>query len=370
MRRAAGMSLVELLVGMAIGLIGVVIITHLYLKNEEYKRSTTAAGTAQVSGAIALYLMERDLRMAGYGVNHSGALGCTCVGAGCSPIQYYYNGAYSSPPGAGGAGSLPALEMAPLVITESAGLPDTLTLLFSSAAERALPGTLSQDMPNSSADYKVDGTTGFRDGDLVLVSSGGKCTLSQITNVQTGGLVHQSGTSLWNPVGGTSLLPGFSTGAYVFNLGAPTWRSYSIASNKLRLTEVLGVTTGSSSAQDIVDDIVDLQAEYGKDTTGTPDGTVDLWDTVKPTTSDGWQRVIAVRLGVLARNSNYNRPTTPGGNCDATSAANNNVPMWGPSRDKPFPAVDFTTATSEARCYKYRVFETVIPLRNMIWRPA
>jgi hypothetical protein len=21
-------------------------------------------------------------------------------------------------------------------------------------------------------------------------------------------------------------------------------------------------------------------------------------------------------------------------------------------------------------CYKYRVFETVIPLRNMIWRPA
>jgi hypothetical protein len=26
--------------------------------------------------------------------------------------------------------------------------------------------------------------------------------------------------------------------------------------------------------------------------------------------------------------------------------------------------------TSQARCFRYRVFETVIPLRNMIWRGA
>jgi len=97
-RREAGMSLVELMVGMAIGLIGIVIITHLYLTNEDYKRSTAGAGTAQTNGAIALYTMERDLRMAGYGLNHSGALGCSCATAGCSPVQYYYNGTYSSPP--------------------------------------------------------------------------------------------------------------------------------------------------------------------------------------------------------------------------------------------------------------------------------
>ena len=53
--RQSGMSLVELMVGMAIGLIGITIITHLYLVNEKYKRSTTGSGTAQVNGAIALY---------------------------------------------------------------------------------------------------------------------------------------------------------------------------------------------------------------------------------------------------------------------------------------------------------------------------
>ena len=38
--RESGMSLVELMVGMAVGLIGIVIIAHLYVTNEKYKRST------------------------------------------------------------------------------------------------------------------------------------------------------------------------------------------------------------------------------------------------------------------------------------------------------------------------------------------
>ena len=79
------------MVGMLIGLIGIVIITHLYLVNEAYKRSTTGSGSAQVNGAIALFSLERDVRMSGYGFAHSGALGCTCAGAGCSPVQYFYN---------------------------------------------------------------------------------------------------------------------------------------------------------------------------------------------------------------------------------------------------------------------------------------
>ena len=74
--RQAGLSLVELMVGMMVGLIGIIIISHLYITNEQYKRSTTGSGAAQVNGAIALYSLERDLRMAGYGINNASALGC------------------------------------------------------------------------------------------------------------------------------------------------------------------------------------------------------------------------------------------------------------------------------------------------------
>ena len=93
------MSLVELMVGMLIGLIGIIIITHLYVTNDQYKRSTTGAGTAQVNGAIALYTLEREIRMAGYGINHPLALNCNApVTPNCSPLQYYYNGNSSYPP--------------------------------------------------------------------------------------------------------------------------------------------------------------------------------------------------------------------------------------------------------------------------------
>ena len=353
--RQSGMSLVELMVAMLVGLIGIIIITHLYLTNEEYKRSTTGAGTAQVNGAVALYTMERDIRMAGFGLNHSGALGC-------SSVQYYRDGAYSSPPGPAG-GALPSLAFVPVLITETAGAADNITLLFGNAPERALPGTLSESMPQPSSEYKVDGTAGFALNDLVLVAQGSTCMMTQITQVQTAAShLQHNPDSLWNPVGGTSLLPKFTAGANLFNLGNPTWRTYSIAGNRLQVSEVLMFITAGATPQQLVDDIVDLQAQYGQDANN--DGVVAAteWTSTSPTTAVGWQQVLAVRLAVLARSPSYVKPMA-GADCDATTAQ----PTWAGGS---FAVKDFATATSQDRCYKYRVFETTIPLRNMIWRPA
>lgn len=363
LRGHAGMSLVELMVGMAIGLIGIIIITHLYLTNEQYKRSTTGAGTAQVNGAIALYTLERDLRMAGFGFNHSAALGCSCAGAGCSAVQYYYNGTYSSPPGPA-SGALPPLAFVPVLIVQGVNAPDTLTLLFGDAPERMLPGTLSESMPQPSAEFKVDGTAGFAVNDLVLVTQGSTCMMTQVTQVQTSAshLQHNPGTSLWNPAGGGSPLPAFAQGATVFNLGSPTWRTYSLANAKLQVTEILASITSAATPLQLVDDIVDLQAQYGRDANG--DGTVAAgeWTTVTPTSGTEWAQVIAIRLAVLGRSPNYNKPAS-GTVCDATTAQ----PTWSGGS---FAALDFATTSSQDRCYKYRVFETTVPLRNMIWRPA
>jgi type IV pilus assembly protein PilW len=357
-QRESGMSLIELMVGMLIGLIGIVIITHLYLTNEQYKRSTTGAGTAQVNGAVALYTMERDVRMAGFGLNHSGAMGC-------SSVQYFYDGAYSSPPGPPGGGALPPLNFVPVFITQGVGAADSITLLFGNAPERALPGTLSESMPQPSAEFKVDGTAGFNVGDLVLVAQGSTCMLTQVTQVQTSAshLQHNPGGSDWNPVGGGSLLPAFTAGANLFDLGNPTWRTYSIAGNRLQVSEVLMAVSAGATPMQLVDDIVDLQAEYGRDSNN--DGVVAAgeWTTVSPIDGTGWQQVIAIRIGVLARSPNYVKPEPAGADCDATTAQ----PTWAGGS---FAAKNFATATSQDRCYKYRVFETVIPLRNMIWRPA
>jgi type IV pilus assembly protein PilW len=67
-------------------------------------------------------------------------------------------------------------------------------------------------------------------------------------------------------------------------------------------------------------------------------------------------------MGVLARIGVFEKPTS-GSNCDATTTAR----IWSGGT---FTKLDVTTTTSEDRCYRYRVFETTIPLRNMIWRAS
>jgi len=372
-----GFTLIEVLIGMAIGLIGIGIITQVYLVNENYKRSTTGAGAAQVNGAIALYTMERDVRMAGYGVSGVAALEC-------GQIQYYYNGAYSSPPGAG----LMPIVLAPVVITDGgAGAPDTVTVMYGDPADRTIPTTLSKAMAVG-ADIDVDNPTGFSfvpggTGDLAILSQGGVCTLIQVTNVESSALriQHNSGpTAPWNPVAG-GIFTGYATGAALINLGRPTVSTYSISANSLRLLSVFTSTSTTvvpshnATPVAIVNDMVDLQAQYGKDNgidNGTVtnaggvyspgDGIVDSYDNVTPTTAAGWLQVLSVRLGVLARSQNYEKPEPAGAACTATTTA----PTWAGSGVG--STANFTVPGGLPSCYKYLVFETVVPLRNILWR--
>jgi len=370
-RREAGMSLVELMVAMLIGLIGIVIITHLYVTNEQYKRSTTGIGTAQINGAVALYTLERDLRMAGYGIAHSAALNCSCDKPLCSPLQYYYENKSSFPPAAGAGGALPARVVAPVAIIDNPGGPDQITVLYSTANERMLPAQLQEDATVPLYDYKVDYKEGFRAGDLILVSdNAGKCLLKQITGVQDKDSILEHRTGPFNPAASFGPSDFMPVGSAVFDLGAPVWRTYFVGANKLRAEEVLGqLAVGAGAAQALVDDIVDLQAEYGVDDgsagalSKAEDGIVDRWGTAPPLdpadpTKVLWQQIIAVRLGVLARSQNFEKPSTAGGPCEATTAV------------EPWAGGAFTVPGGLPSCYKYRVFETVVPFRNMIWRAS
>jgi type IV pilus assembly protein PilW len=279
-------------------------------------------------------------------------------------VQYYYKGAYSYPPAGGPGGALPPLNFVPVVITDSIGAPDAITVLFGSDLDRMVPSKLTDSMPQASAEYKVDGTAGFGQSDMVIVTEGGKCVLTQITEVQKAAshLQHNPNVGVpWNPTGGASLLPKFNAGATLFNLGNPTWRMYSIGSNRLQAAEVLTTLVPGGAPTALVDDIVDLQAEYGKDTDA--DGAVDAWNATPPTSAAEWLQVLAVRLGVLVRSQNFEKPSVAGDPCEATTA----TPTWTGSANANSV---FTVPGGLPSCYKHRVFETVVPIRNMIWRPA
>jgi type IV pilus assembly protein PilW len=93
-------------------------------------------------------------------------------------------------------------------------------------------------------------------------------------------------------------------------------------------------------------------------------------DTVAGNPGD-WQRIAAVRLAVVARSKNPERPA-PGRDCSATTGKPKAYVLPAPA-GATAAALDVDVAVAgdpvDWHCYRYRVFETVVPFRNASWRP-
>jgi type IV pilus assembly protein PilW len=118
----------------------------------------------------------------------------------------------------------------------------------------------------------------------------------------------------------------------------------------------------------IADGIVNLQAEYAFDNgsnNGTisattyvaNDGIVDQYSSITPTTAAQWLQLLGVRFALLVRIGNEEKPNAANQCTTPTTALNY------------FTNRAFTLPT-QPPCYRYRVFETIVPLRNALWRPA
>lgn len=356
---AKGFSIVEIMVGMAVGLLATIVIFQVFAASEGYKRTTSSGGDAQQNGAIALYSLEREARKAGYGINDvSVELGCsvrTWDLARLPPASFNFN-------------------LSPFIITEGVGgAPDTLTITYGGSDMRNVPANFIANSTAASEQYRVDNRFGFAPGDLILATEPGlDCTLSQVSTLPPGGdeILYNTG-SYTDPVTGNSQQirynrPGglgvsYTANAKLYNLGRlPARTIYSISNS--RLMEQTAFT--GAAAIPIVDGIVQLQAEYGRDTTvPIMDWTVDVWDTTTPANSDDWKRVVAVRLAVVARSGLREKLNSDTNACETTAT----LPKWKNGTD--------ITLNNDAdgtswKCYRYRAYETVVPLRNAIWRTS
>src|SRR4051812_19374753 len=73
----SGFTLIELMIGVLIGLFASLAVTQVLVTFEGQKRSTVSGSDAQVNGALALDAISRAVQWAGYGFGaNPGALGC------------------------------------------------------------------------------------------------------------------------------------------------------------------------------------------------------------------------------------------------------------------------------------------------------
>lgn len=371
LKAALGMSLVELMVAALIGLIGSVVIFQVFAVFEGQKRTTTSGGDAQTNGALALFTVERDLRMAGYGINNLDFLGCTIRGwdeqtGGGTAFTLTLVPVVIKPSGAAAPTDPPA---DPLADPDS----DMIAVTYGTGELLPNPASITQNMPSPSSDFKVNNRYGFKEGDLVIAAEPGKdCTLAQVSTLpgtpgQTDNVIHNSGNytdpnsgaqvaTRYNKPAGLGV--SYGTNGKLFNLGAlPSSNVYSVRSGQLMLQQRL--SAASTAATPIYDGIVKMRAQYGKDTSVPADGIVDVFDDVTPTTAAGWAQVLAVRIAIVARSSQYEKG----------EVAPPAITLWEASAAAPVTAGETWALTADERHYRYKVFQTVVPIRNMIWKP-
>ena len=379
--RQRGMGLMEIMIGMVIGMLTVLVIMHSMSVSEKYKRTTASGSDAQTNGAIALYLIERDLRMAGYGLTSDEIDGIMAV---CSTgVVRAYN-QNRTPTDF----QFTANSFAPVVI-DPANLPagdagsQVVLINYSGTFGMTGAGMPFQQQSGASANYKVDNRAGYSLGDLVLaVQPGQDCSVAEITglpgssqcsspNGQSDVIIHNNGQynnsyqnctkidSTWNKPGGLGVT---YTSGKLYNLGPPDQivaHAYAVRSGKLTMCNLLtSDCTNAAKVNDstvwiqLADDVVGLRAQYGQDngTGGTvDDGIVDSWDTTTPTTYAGWKRILAARVAVTARSKQYDKDVVTG-----------SAPSW--------QGGSFTlSSNTDWQHYRYKTFETVTPLRNVIW---
>jgi type IV pilus assembly protein PilW len=116
--------------------------------------------------------------------------------------------------------------------------------------------------------------------------------------------------------------------------------------------------------------IVDLQAQYGISALASSNAIVAWVDATNawaaPTVASR-NLIKAVRFAVVARNpkKEANAVTTvcTGANTPGLSG----LCAWQGDATSPAPTINLAAGDADWLKYRYRVFETIIPLRNVIW---
>ncbi|MBS3936114.1 MAG: prepilin-type N-terminal cleavage/methylation domain-containing protein [Sulfuritalea sp.] len=377
-RRPAGFSLIELLVALAIGLIGAVAIMQVYIGGETGKRVTGSLGEAQSGALIALYQIEREVQRAGLGFLSVSALGCNIRSNLGSALNNRFLQPVSIVPAGAGIGHF----------ANHWGIPpgdpgaDMLVVVAGDGGTLVEGSRLALAAPAGTTLLRLGTAQGIAAGDFLLVSESGQdCTLARAT----------APPALSGEVSiDHATVTAYTDQAMVMHLGAvPVFAVYAVRGGVLTRCDFgvsncadAGLAANPAVWTPVANDVVALVAQYGFDTTAIPDGIVDVFckdrvaaggacpspdtglgaapgaDPSQPVRACDWTRMPIVQLAVVTRSGQAERePVSPPALQlwpDTNVAPTTTGPLWN------VPDQNF----------RYRVARGATALRNVIWRGA
>ena len=376
-RSQRGLSLIEILVGLAIGMIGVLAIFQVVGIWTRHSQTTSAGGDAQVAGTLALFNLERDFKQSGHGFGKA-----TVPVMGCDVQAFDTSG--RAPP----AFTFP---LRPIDIVLTPGEPDQINVLYGNSSFFVTAQDFLSSTPTSKT---LRRRGGFRLGDVVVIADGGaglpgsaNCSLAEITSDSNPDLLTVDHavtgyTTFYSPVAVSSRFnrPGGPPFPYVggslFNLGPrPQLVNWQIVNDRSLQRSEQFFSPPPAAPDQVAEGVINLKAEYGVDVDNNTRIDAGEWQTKIPVGSN-WNQVLAVRLAVLVRSRQFDQIVDPV--TGTTTAVTPDEPKYfGGAFAFTMKNVDgsadaFTVNKhfpdpNNWRFYRYRVYERVIPLKNMLW---
>jgi type IV pilus assembly protein PilW len=337
-----GASLIELMVGILIGLIATVAILRTFAVAEVLKRNATGVAEAQQTGLLAQFTLASEIANAGSGVAAAAPELGTCPDTGDIRTS---------------------LRPIPVLITSGAdaNTPDSVVVVHGAGNGHAAAVRFAADAPAGSG-YRVQSPFGLAANDLVVaISLTGSCALTTVANVSP-----PDGDGVVDIVhsGAADAFPATSRLLTLGPRGRAVRARYDVSDTTLRSLDLL---TPGAIPNPLASDVINFKAQYGVDTDG--DGFLDAWmsaanppwkpPNVLAAPVADLQRIKAIRIGFIMRSETFDRGLTMRRNwvlfdCAATDKTQCQGRLTG----------------SLPSGWRYRVYETVIPLRNSIWNAS
>jgi type IV pilus assembly protein PilW len=378
-REQRGFGLIEIMVGVVIGLIAVLVIYQVYAVAEGFKRNTTAAGEAQQNGLFSAFVLGMEIGNGGAGMAAAAQDLASCPDpGGAMPLRFAQS-----------------FRPIPVLITDGGGsaTSDSFVVNYSMATTLANSALFTGNAAPG-ATFPVQSPGGFHVDDLVVgisapTAPGSPCASSRVTAVtvpDANGIVTITQTPLF-PAGGID----FFGSSVLLNMG-PCNRAqkiqYSVNNGVLYSTPLLdtsGANCGNLAnpliGNPLASNILVMKVEYGIDSDIDPKRLLDTWvqasaagwdpATLLPAPITTINQIKAVRIGIIVQSEQFDKNLAGFTGGDYVSGDYNWVLFDCADVVKancPGRLTGSVPATvSPAGNWRFRKYETVIPLRNEIW---
>jgi type IV pilus assembly protein PilW len=309
MQKQKGLSLIELMIAITLGLILLTGVMQVFLSSKTVFSTQQSLSRIQETGRLAIEFLSRDIRMAGYMGCASRSVGASVANTLNTPTAFLY--AFNESIRGYTAATVPGsvLSKTPKANTDlfviRGGVGSSVKVTQNNDSDFVIVSKDLEEAGACSDSSSPNRISGVCKGDIVIISDCTKARVFQVSGLTVAGtdlkLAHSSAgltpgnlDPTWGGASGAEA-ESFKPGAELM-VAATT--VYFIADNLAGVPSLWQSVNGGTSLE-LLEGVENMSIKYGVDTSGTPDYIPDAY--VAAGAVVNWNRVVSVRVELLIR---------------------------------------------------------------------